>query len=217
MNDIAGIGNKVTQFNTGAVRDIQEDKGRLDLMPLSVVGELYATYRNELCAISKKSETDLIVEIFNNLDNYIYTGDYTVLLRSLCNFIFMSLEWCDYVEYDRLPHAMLDVSLHYKRGLEKYGERNWEKGIPLHSYIDSGTRHFIKWLAHFDDERHDLAFIWNLLCCCHTQQRIDNDSLFDLPFCKVPKASTSSHVDTMNAKLKRLGWTEEHIDESKNR
>jgi len=210
MNNIAGIGNKVTQFNTGAVRDIQEDKGRLDLMPLSVVGELYATYRNELCAISKKSETDLIVEIFNNLDSYIYTGDHTLLLRSLCNFIFMSVEWCDYVEYDRLPHAMLDVSLHYKRGLEKYGERNWEKGIPLHSYIDSGTRHFIKWLAHFDDERHDLAFIWNLLCCCHTQQRIDNDSLLDLPFCKTDKFNANSHVDTTNIKLRRLGWTEDY-------
>jgi len=210
MNNIAGIGNKVTQFNTGAVRDIQEDKGRLDLMPLSVVGELYATYHNELYALSKKSETDLIVEIFNNLDNYIYKGDYTVLLRSLCNFIFISLEWCDYVECDRLPHAMLDVSLHYKRGLEKYGERNWEKGIPLHSYIDSGTRHFIKWLAHFDDERHDLAFIWNLLCCCHTQQRIDNDSLLDLPFCKTDKFHANSHVDTTNTKLRRLGWTEDY-------
>lgn len=217
MNDIAGIGNKVTQFNTGAVRDIQEDKGRLDLMPLGVVGELYAIYHDELCAISQKSETDLIVEIFNNLDNYIYTGDYTVLLRSLCNFIFISLEWCDYVECERLPHAMLDVSLHYKRGLEKYGERNWEKGIPLHSYIDSGTRHFIKWLAHFDDERHDLAFIWNLLCCCHTQQRIDNRALFDLPFCRVNKLDPNSNVDTTNAKLKRLGWTEEHINESENR
>lgn len=36
---IEGIGNEVTQFESGAVRDIQEDKGRCDLMPLWVVGK----------------------------------------------------------------------------------------------------------------------------------------------------------------------------------
>ena len=42
MNDtIQGIGNEMTKFSTGAVRDIQEDKGRCDLMHLSVIGIIY--------------------------------------------------------------------------------------------------------------------------------------------------------------------------------
>ena len=212
MNEsIAGINNPVTQFSSGAVRDIQEDKGRMDLLPLSIVGELSAIYKDNLLTFSRKTEQELVSEIFDNLNDYIYYGDYTKLLKCLCNFIFMSLEWCDHYECERVYYAILDVSLHYKHGLEKYGERNWEKGIPLHSYIDSGTRHFVKSLAHFKDERHDLAFIWNLLCCCHTQKFIKDSSLMDLPFCKTQLTQSTSLVDSTNAKLKRLGWdTEEN-------
>lgn len=214
---ISGIGNPVTQFSSGAVRDIQEDKGRMDLIPLSVVGDLVSMYQKLLCSISNKTETELVDKIFKNLNTYIYGGNTNYLLESICIFTFISLEWCDYVQSERIFYAILDVSKHYKQGLEKYGERNWEKGIPLHSFIDSGTRHFVKWLAHFNDERHDLAFIWNLLCCCHTQQFINNSSLMDLPFCKT-KPTMTSHVDDTNTKLKRLGWkSEEKLDESTNR
>lgn len=219
---IAGLDNPVTQFNTGAVRDIQEDKGRMDLVPLAIVGELYTIYHNTFLTYSNRTETELIQEIFENLHNYIYEGDYTLLLKSLSNFIFISLEWCDHYESERVAYAILDVSLHYKQGLEKYGERNWEKGIPLHSYIDSGTRHFVKWLAHFKDERHDLAFIWNLLCCCHTQKYIDNKSLMDLPFCKEHKPlapkTMKELANNVYQKLETLGWNTEDIkNESKNR
>lgn len=197
--NIEGINNTVTQFSSGAVRDVQENKGRMDLLPLSVVGDLTTTYSNSFLEISHKEEKQLSEEIFKNINSYIYEGDTNKLLQSLCNFIFMSLEWCDYVESERVYYALLDVSMHYKKGLEKYGERNWEKGIPLHSYIDSGVRHYIKWLAHFEDERHDLAFIWNLLCCCHTQQFIKNNSLMDLPFCKNNEKITKTTNNT-------LGW-----------
>lgn len=202
---IEGLNNNVTQFSSGAVRDIQENKGRMDLLPLSVVGDLVSIYRETFLTISHKKEQELSEEIFKNINSYIYEGDTNKLLNSLCNFIFMSLEWCDYVASERIYYALLDVSMHYKKGLEKYGERNWEKGIPLHSYIDSGVRHYIKWCAHFTDERHDLAFIWNLLCCCHTHQFIRNDSLQDLPFCKIEK-------DSSKVTNNKLGWnlTEEN-------
>ena len=40
MSEIKDSGNR-TEFSTGAVRDIQDDKGRCDLLPLDVVADLY--------------------------------------------------------------------------------------------------------------------------------------------------------------------------------
>jgi hypothetical protein len=60
------------------------------------------------------------------------------------------------------------VSKHFEEGCKKYGERNWQKGIPTHCYIDSAVRHYLKWLRGDTDEPHDRAFAWNLLCCIWT-------------------------------------------------
>ena len=43
---------------------------------------------------------------------------------------------------DLLPwEALVEVSKHCEEGALKYGERNCEKGIPIHSLIDSAFRH----------------------------------------------------------------------------
>lgn len=43
---------------------------------------------------------------------------------------------------DLLPwEALIEVSRHCEEGALKYGERNCEKGIPIHSLIDSAFRH----------------------------------------------------------------------------
>lgn len=56
-----------TKFETGAVRDMHEGKGRFDLVPMCV---------------------------------------------------------------------LLRLARYYESGCQKYGERNWEKGIPCHSFAD---------------------------------------------------------------------------------
>ena len=44
--------------------------------------------------------------------------------------------------YDLLPwEAIHELALHCEQGALKYGERNCEKGIPMHSLIDSSIRH----------------------------------------------------------------------------
>ena len=63
---------------------------------------------------------------------------------------------------------VLEVSVHFEQGAAKYGEHNWEKGIPLHCYIDSALRHLMKCIRGDDDERHDRAFVWNILCAIWT-------------------------------------------------
>lgn len=54
---------------------------------------------------------------------------------------------------DLLPwEALIEVAKHCEEGAAKYGERNCEKGIPIHSLIDSGFRHLAKYMMGMDDE-----------------------------------------------------------------
>lgn len=101
---------KRTCFDTGAVRDMHEGKGRMDLLP-----------------------------------------------------------W----------QAIIDVAKHCEEGARKYGERNVDKGIPLHSLIDSALRHLAKFTAGETDEDHLRAAAWNVLWALN--QRTTHPELDDLP------------------------------------
>lgn len=105
-----------TNFGTGAVRDAQDGKGRLDLLPV---------------------------------------------------------------------RAIIEVSKVLENGAKKYAARNWEQGIPLSRYMDSGLRHAMKHLRGDKDEAHLAMACWNFLCCLDTQQRIKEgllpEDLNDLP------------------------------------
>jgi hypothetical protein len=57
------------------------------------------------------------------------------------------------------------------------------KGIPLHCYIDSGVRHYLKFKRGDDDEPHGRAFVWNILGALWTQE--NKPELIDLPFKEV--------------------------------
>ena len=103
-------------FQTGAVRDIQDGKGRMDLIPV---------------------------------------------------------------------RALFEVAKVLESGAKKYDARNWEKGIPLARFMDSGLRHAFKHLRGDRDEPHLAMACWNLLCCLDTQLRIEEgllpETLNDLP------------------------------------
>lgn len=142
------------EFDSGAVRDIAEGKGRCDLLPLTEVGMI------------------LDDDILKCIGNFIYEGDTYKLYKAFTMF-------CDEQHWDIFT-AIIEVSKHYEEGAKKYVERNWEKGIPLHSYIDSAIRHYIKWRRKDDDEPHDRAFLWNILSCLWTMS--NKPELIDLPF-----------------------------------
>ena len=157
MSEIKDSGNR-TEFGTGAVRDIQDDKGRCDLMPLDAVAELFID--------------SMTAEIIKNINKFMETGDKLFIARALREFAEKSGR--------SIPNLILEVSMHYKQGAEKYGERNWEKGIPLHSFIDSGVRHFLKHMDGQTDERHDRAFVWNMLGAVWTMEH--KPEMIDIPF-----------------------------------
>lgn len=125
------------EFETGAVRDCTEGKGRCDLMPLDVVADV--------------ADDDILFDIAS----YVDTGIDMFLRNALERFARV---------YDSIYDMMLDVSIHFEEGAKKYGEYNWQKGIPESSYIDSAVRHYMKYRAGMEDERHDRAFVWNILC-----------------------------------------------------
>jgi hypothetical protein len=136
------------EFETGAVRDIQEGKGRCDLLPLDVIEE-YTT-----CIDDYRKKVLTAIRNFMEVDDPIY------LLTALDNFR-KARGWDEMTMF-------LEVAKHFEEGAKKYGEYNWQKGIPLHCYIDSALRHYLKWLRGDKDEPHDRAFVWNIMCCIWT-------------------------------------------------
>lgn len=59
--------------------------------------------------------------------------------------------------------ALLRLSRHYEHGAKKYGRFNWQKGIPISSFMDSALRHIMKYLDGWDDEDHLSAAAFNIL------------------------------------------------------
>lgn len=68
--------------------------------------------------------------------------------------------------------AYLDICKHFEDGAVHYGSRNWEKGLPLSSYIDSLERHIAQEKMGLTDESHDRAIAWNAICYLATKLRI---------------------------------------------
>lgn len=97
------------EFDSGAVRDVAEGKGRCDLLPLDIIAN-YISFMDELDSV-------LIA-----ISRFIYTGESNYLKMALDNF----KHRCGWDVFTML----LEVSKHYEDGCQKYGERNWEKGIP---------------------------------------------------------------------------------------
>lgn len=82
--------------------------------------------------------------------------------------------------FDLLPMCvLLRLAQHYERGAIKYAERNWEKGIPAHSFADSAFRHLVKYLDGCTDEDHLIAAIWNLCGLAWTEEK--HPELMDIP------------------------------------
>lgn len=141
-------------FSTGSVRDVSEGKGRCDLLPLGIISDR------------------LDDKIFMFIEEYIRQGNVTSLWFALDEFIGIDdKQWYS---------VLLDVSKHYEAGAKKYAERNWEKGQPLHVYIDSGVRHYLKFKAGLTDEPHLRAFVWNILGAIWTHR--NKPEMIDLPF-----------------------------------
>lgn len=83
--------------------------------------------------------------------------------------------------YDLIsPYALMRLARWYELGAKKYEDRNWEKGLPFSTCIDSLLRHAIKYLAGWTDEDHLAAVAWNAFALMHFEEEGRTD-LMDLP------------------------------------
>lgn len=144
---ITDTGNRTEFVKNGAVRDYSpEAKGMPSLMPLDIWAEwdndnvfyLFEKLKKHLEAEETAKAVEVIHTIQKGFRNRAYKD------RTTC---------------------IIELSKHFYEGMKKYNKDNWKKeGIPFSSYIDSMTRHYIKWVDGITDESHDRAFLWNLMC-----------------------------------------------------
>lgn len=135
---ILDSGNR-REYATGAVRDRQTGKGRFDLVPIDVVAQFY--------------HGD---QVLQNIALYIHDDDTQHLYAALAVFAPLA--------FGNRDTMMLEVAKHFEEGAAKYGENNWQKGLPVSDYLDSAMRHYFKWRRHDRDENHHSAFVWNIMC-----------------------------------------------------
>lgn len=82
--------------------------------------------------------------------------------------------------FDLLPMCVLmRLAKHYEAGAKKYAERNWEQGVPAHSFADSAMRHLVKYMDGQTDEDHLIAAIWNLCGLAWTEEK--RPEMMDIP------------------------------------
>lgn len=133
-----------TEFETGAVRDCAEGKGRCDLVPIEAFYDLVRgndEIFRQLGCFQEKKDSYILELIFNEFVTTYFKSNYD---------------------------AFLELAIHFEEGAKKYSDNNWKKGIPLDRYLDSAVRHYCKFKRGDTDERHDRAFLWNILCCYWT-------------------------------------------------
>lgn len=141
-------GNRVT-FEGGGQKDYFVGKGRCDLIPLEVFCQ-HGPFENPiLCRIGEFIRANKAPSNKANRLSLLYD----IMNRFVCDSGVTNAD------------MLLELSLHYEAGAQKYSDRNWEQGIPTSSLINSAIRHYCKYMRGDKDEPHHRAFLWNLLGC----------------------------------------------------
>ena len=86
----------------------------------------------------------------------------------------------DDVRYDLItPVGLRRLAETCAEGAAKYGDVNWQKGIPASQMLNHAIRHLYLWLAGDDREDHLAHAAWNILGVCHFEERLPE--MIDVP------------------------------------
>lgn len=142
MGNIKDSG-KTQEFKSGAHRDDAVGKGRPDLIPIS----------------SCSSFDDPVLDC---IKRYIETEDESLLDDAITQSLADAVVIRPNGKVKKIPDTatdaearaavLLDVSLLYEAGADKYGENNWQKGMPVIRFLQSAMRHWLKHKAGWRDE-----------------------------------------------------------------
>lgn len=146
------------EFESGAVRDMAEGKGRCDLLPLEVLANLL------------ESSNHKYSEILRNIWYFQEEGDPSRLETALTIMAvyFFGEEGSLRSPRERMANMFLETAVHFEDGAKKYDDNNWKKGIPTSVFVDSAVRHLLKFMRNDTDEPHSRAVCWNLMCAIWT-------------------------------------------------
>lgn len=77
----------------------------------------------------------------------------------------------DNERWDLIPYiGMKRVAQTCAEGAKKYGERNWERGMPISTLLNHAARHIYLYIAGDKIEDHLAHAAWNLLAACHMEE-----------------------------------------------
>ena len=172
-------GSREDLAGTGANRDIDPTHGRCDLLPAHILYN-YIVRSDMVNEMHRAGIRVYTVLALGKLFRYLDALDTNILYDVLdClvhqNFIIHNSDYIDTEENWKgmlklhgFAQMCMDLSVHYKNGALKYAERNWEKGLPIHSFIDSAIRHLCKEILGWTDEPHLIACAWNVVGALYT-------------------------------------------------
>lgn len=188
-------------FDTGAMREPNLGRGRYDLIsPIALreVAILYKRVDRKHCDelnhlnLAIKSLQDFLEgsRTNNRLAVCAYHCFSLIKLKHLDRSELaesdLSITCSDNERYDLIPPEALEaLAIHYEKGIGKYSERNWEKGLPLSRHLNSAMRHLQNYLSGDRIEDHLSACVWNCFCIMHVLEMIVRgvlpETLDDLP------------------------------------
>lgn len=101
----------------------------------------------------------------------------------------------DDVRFDLItPIGIRRLAETYAEGAKKYGDNNWQKGIPAGECINHALKHINQWLSGDTSEDHLAHAAWNLFAVMHYEEKLPS-MLKDLAYRKVhnePQDTTST-------------------------
>ena len=108
------------------------------------------------------------------------------LYRIIKDYIILKMDgpdeegYCYTLKSDAPPEVIEALGVVLTYGSKKYGDRNWEKGMPFSRYVDSAKRHLDKYIMGMTDEDHLAAAAWNIFAIMHHQE-LGQTELDDMP------------------------------------
>ena len=100
---------------------------------------------------------------------------------------------CDDIRYDLItPIGLRALAKTYAEGAAKFGQFNWENGMPVTDLLNHGIAHIYKFLAGDRSEDHLAHAAWNILGAIHSHELWPelNAGLLRDASCSVPPAAT---------------------------
>jgi hypothetical protein len=92
------------------------------------------------------------------------------------------------------PIGLARVAQTAAEGAAKYGDFNWERGMPAHDLLNHALRHIYRFLAGDRDEDHLGHAAWGLLAAIHSQELWPhlNAGTLRRPGCRPPAPELSA-------------------------